>query len=71
MFNFVEILRAWIIASRPTDEQKEIANYRLSICDDCEYNLKGECGWCGCPIDKKIYSPLEGNDACPIQKWER
>ena len=66
---FFEIIRSWAISFYPSQKRKEIAQERLKICNECEYNLKGECGWCGCPIDKKIYSPLKGENACPLQKW--
>lgn len=72
-----EIAHAWIRAQNPTDIQKEIAQERLSICDSCEYRAWSEfmnwwkCNACGCPLHKKIYSPLSGSDACPHAKWTR
>jgi ribosomal protein L37E len=77
MLKLVEIAKAWIAASNPTSEQKEIAEYRASVCDTCPekaYNSTIDlyyCGKCGCPLNKKIFSPLPGNQACPLSKWEK
>ena len=35
MFNFKEIIEAWIIAGNPTDAQRELAEARGKICDEC------------------------------------
>ena len=72
-----EIVVAWHRAANPTPEQKEIAEYRASICEGCEYKKFKHltksyiCGACGCPISKKIYSPRKGQKACPKEKWEK
>ena len=72
-----EILVAWHRSANPTPEQKEIAEYRASVCDTCEFKefktltRSYACGACGCPISKKIYSPKEGKYACPKAKWEK
>ena len=68
-----EIAVAWYRAANPTPEQKEIADKRLEICDTCpeaKVNSVGihYCGACGCPLNKKIFSPA-GPIACPKQKW--
>ncbi len=71
-----EIAESWIIAANPTEEQKEKAEKRLAICEECEFSrYNGSfnyyyCGACGCPLSKKIFSPLPGNEACPHQKWD-
>ena len=62
MFNFKQIIEAWIIAGNPTPAQKELAEARGKICDECPSKKRmfkekqwGEyCGECGCPIGKKI-----------------
>lgn len=72
-----EIVVAWHRASNPTPEQKEIAEYRASICELCEHKQFKDliktyiCGACGCPISKKIYSPKAGTEACPKSKWSK
>jgi hypothetical protein len=76
MLKLVEIAKAWIAAANPTPEQKELADYRISVCDGCPHKTKYEhlniyaCGLCGCPLDKKIFSPIPGPVACPDQRWE-
>lgn len=75
--NLTEIAIAWHRANNPTSEQKEIAEYRISVCDPCEHKAFKQliktyvCGACGCPISKKIYSPKPGPQACPKSKWDR
>jgi hypothetical protein len=77
MLKIVEIAKAWIAAANPTPEQKAIAEYRIKICDGCEAK-KAEpilqiyiCGDCGCPLNKKIFSPKPGKEACPKSYWEK
>ncbi len=76
--DFVEIAKAWMISMNPTPEQESIANSRIEICNTCEHKKSLQlptggylytCGLCGCPLQKKIYSP-KGPDACPGNKWE-
>lgn len=76
MNKLLEIASAWIAAADPTEEQKVIAESRIKTCDGCEENKLSEildyhyCGKCGCPLKKKIFSPLPGKEACPLSKWE-
>ena len=77
MLKLVEIAKAWIAAANPTPEQQQIANIRISICDSCpnkkplpQFNIYS-CGLCGCPLDKKIFSPLSGEQACPDKRWTK
>lgn len=76
MLKVVEIAKAWIAAANPTAEQKEIAEYRIKICDKCPHKdyVKAvdsfTCGLCGCPLSKKIFSPKPGPEACPDARWE-
>ncbi len=75
--NFIEIATAWIRSSNPTDEQQEIANHRRDICNSCDEKTYLKhidlfvCGKCGCPLNKKIFSPKPGPEACPLSKWEK
>lgn len=72
--NFKEIADAWIIAAKPTDEQKKLADERYKICQACPFfgasrMVTGDeyCKSCGCPLSKKIFSPIY--DACPKHNW--
>jgi hypothetical protein len=73
MFDKVkEIAESWIIANNPSESQLKLADDRLKICKGCDKMVKGtlvkfKCSECGCPIDKKIFSPTY--DACPLHKW--
>jgi len=73
--NLLEIAVAWTRAARPTPEQQQVAEQRLAICDGCEHKQFRKltrtfvCGACGCPLSKKVYSPLPGDQACPEAKW--
>ncbi len=75
MIDYNEIFDAWLKSFRPTKQQEELAQKRLSICLSCEHRkeiLKGVewsayCNHCGCPISKKIFS--EVFNACTKKKW--
>lgn len=75
MNKLVEIAKAWIIAANPDPKQKALAESRASICEECPYNAYVKhlnlhyCDKCGCPLDKKIFSPA-GPNACPDGRWE-
>jgi len=77
MLKLVEIAKAWIAAANPTPEQEIIAGYRISICDGCPNKKYYKhidthvCGLCGCPLSKKIFSPLPGEEACPDKRWKK
>jgi hypothetical protein len=68
-----EIFKAWKISYNPTNEQNELAAARLEICSKCEHKAHNEtlgltlCGLCGCPLNKKSFSPKA--NACDIGKW--
>ena len=71
-----EIAESWIIASNPSDEEMKLATGRYEICQSCSSLKKAlsktkleyfQCGECGCPISKKIFSP--NWNACPLSKW--
>lgn len=75
--DFVEIAKSWIISMNPTPKQEEIANQRIEVCNTCEERKLSEngllnfyyCAACGCPLQKKIYSP-NGPEMCPNKKWK-
>ena len=75
MLKLVEIAKSWIIAANPSEEEKEIAEKRIAICNECEFSRYNNaldfhyCGECGCPLKKKIFSPSPGKLACPKAKW--
>jgi hypothetical protein len=77
MNKLLEIAQAWIEAADPSEEAKVIAESRVSTCNTCDQNKISEilnyhyCNKCGCPIKKKIFSPLPGKEACPLGKWEK
>ena len=77
MLKITEIAKAWISSFNPTPEQKAIAEHRIKICDVCPHKtyLKAinsfTCGLCGCPLQKKIFSPKPGPKACPDARWEK
>jgi ribosomal protein L37E len=76
MLKIVEIAKAWIAAANPSPIEQSIAEHRIKICSTCPqqtYNKVFDtyiCGSCGCPLNKKIFSPAEGSKACPLQKWK-
>lgn len=75
MLNFKQIIEAWTISFKPTDEQRKLAEMRGAVCDTCESKLpKGRvfnvpiCKECGCPIGKKIFT--NEFNPCPLGKWK-
>lgn len=69
--DFIEIARSWMISMNPTPDQEKIANSRIDICNSCEHKKEMVyfyCDKCGCPLQKKIYSP-NGPESCPAGKW--
>jgi hypothetical protein len=71
-----EIFQAWVSAANPTPAKKLLAEQRIAICDTCEHRTYNKtfnidaCGLCGCPLNKKVFSPV-GPNACPGKKWEK
>ena len=69
-----EIFQSWVIAAKPTPEQKLIAEQRTAICDTCEHRSFSKtfnvdiCGVCGCILSKKVFTPV-GSYGCPKKKW--
>ena len=67
-----EIFNAWKASVNPTEDQQMIAEERMAICMQCEFSRENpilHCGACGCPLKKKVYSPI--TRACPKEKWPR
>lgn len=77
MLKITEIAKAWIASFNPTPEQKATAEYRIKVCDECPHKTYTKhlnvytCGLCGCPLQKKIFSPKPGLEACPDKRWEK
>jgi hypothetical protein len=77
--NIDEIFTAWLKTASHTDEEKEIAEERLSICNQCPNKVKGLgslyiCGDCKCPIafgDKPIGKCYSEHNNCPLSYWKR
>lgn len=72
MNKIAEIAVSWWRAENPTKEQSDIAKKRLAICMECDMRKESAvfgfiCGKCGCPLGKKIFSPI--NESCPLGKW--
>lgn len=75
--NLNEIIDSWIISIKPSEEQKILAKKRVEICNNCEEKkiitrklyIGIICRNCGCPINKKIFSPKQ--NPCPLKKWEQ
>ena len=74
MLKFVEIAKAWLAAANPTPEQQALADNRISICNECPHRKYTKqfdihvCGQCGCPLSKKIFSPI---NSCPDKRWKQ
>ena len=68
--NVIEIFKAWAISMRPNERENQLASVRMSVCDTCEFKRTEPivyCFKCGCPLEKKVFSPSKG--ACPLGKW--
>jgi ribosomal protein L37E len=71
-----EIFQSWVAAANPTPEKKLLAEQRIAVCSGCEHRSFNKtfnvdtCGLCGCPLNKKVFSPA-GPNACPGKKWEK
>jgi hypothetical protein len=75
--NFREIREGWKNHIMPSEEEKahikEVSDYRLSICQLCEFNSTpnkiktfSRCKQCGCPLIQKSKAL---SSSCPINKW--
>jgi hypothetical protein len=73
MSPFIKIFKAWLTSFDPSPEEKITSEERAKICDQCPKNVivpifGHVCDVCHCPLDKKIFSPI--ND-CPLKKWKK
>lgn len=72
---FNEIVKAWISSYNPTPDQESQAAYRASICNECPHKKHLDkfntyiCSKCNCPLNKKIFSHLPNEEACPDSRW--
>lgn len=70
----IRIARAWKKRIIHTEEEKEIAAERMSVCDACpnrqlnQYLNYYECGICFCPLTALVYDKITG---CKADKWIR
>lgn len=66
----IEIIRSWATRVRPSEKQKQDAEQRLQICNQCPAIVRNpimRCRVCGCPLRAKVFSPK--SDACPQHRW--
>ena len=73
--DLIEIAQAWIIAAKPNETQKKLAQERYATCLKCEHYRKTRpvthdehCGHCFCPLNKKIFSAKFGS--CELGNWD-
>lgn len=48
--------------------------FRKSKCDSCYFNIKDECGLCGCPLSKNMLNNGKiswRSESCPAGRWFR
>ena len=73
MNKFLEITQSWITSLNPSEEKQSIADQRIAVCNECPFRKYNDitnfyyCGKCGCPLQGKIYSPVE--KSCPDNRW--
>lgn len=74
MIDPIKIGKAWKNKIIHTDEQKEIADERMAVCQSCPNRSSDNllnvevCDLCLCPLVAKIYTD---ESDCPLQKWSR
>ena len=68
-----EIFKSWNISFNPNNEQNELAEKRISICNKCDHKKTNlginRCELCGCALKAKVFTPVKG--ACPAGKWDK
>lgn len=68
-----DLFQSWVTSFKPSPEKKSLAEYRASVCDGCSLRREHAifkyptCGDCGCPLSKKIFSPVP--KSCPENLW--
>lgn len=73
------IANAWLKTMNHNDEEKEIAEERLSICNQCPFKKEMVgglcvCGECMCPISfdgAPIGKCYTKENQCPMKYWKR
>jgi len=61
-----EIFNGWKNVVFQNEHVEKIAKARVSICGDCEFNVRSRCSKCGCPLIAKTRSM---QSHCPLKKW--
>ena len=70
-----EVVEAWLTKATATDSEKQLAEARLAICNECDQRQHNDtfgfwfCGKCGCPLKGKAFTKKE--NACPLKKWNQ
>lgn len=72
--NIKKIVNAWVTSFNPSEDEKQLAEKRLTVCNTCEFKGKNillvdTCTKCGCPLSKKIFTSLDYT-TCPLGKWD-
>jgi len=71
MSKISEIINAWAISLNPTEEQKQKAESRYNICNECDsksISIGIEiCSECGCYLKRKVFT--QNPNGCPLKKW--
>jgi hypothetical protein len=66
-----DIILSWATSFSPNEEQKELAEKRLSICTSCEFSATNPlgpfCKICGCAFRAKVFT--SSKNGCPKNKW--
>jgi hypothetical protein len=76
MIDFKEVINSWIIKFNPTDNEKQLSEERLTICQNCVYysevlkkrEWSAVCTECNCPLAAKIFTPK--TNSCRVGYWE-
>lgn len=70
----IDIIKAWMIAANPNEQQILTSEERYEICKACpfkDYNSIIDfeyCNKCGCPLSKKVFSV---DNSCPMGYWKK
>lgn len=68
--DFKDLAKSWMTSINPTQEEIDISELRIDVCNNCEYRkdfIIQYCSICKCPLQKKIYT----SGTCPIGKWTK
>jgi hypothetical protein len=73
MISLLERAASWNNSDLYNDEQKQKAETRVGVCNNCDsntYNAMADyyfCKECECPLRSKLYTPNAGD--CPRKLW--